>query len=60
MLTAKLDPDEILGYNGIGPRTFEEIMELVNTYKFPEEAPAEVLELTLRKHRKPSLKLLSL
>ncbi|HOO57937.1 MAG TPA: transcription termination factor NusA [Anaerolineaceae bacterium] len=46
MLTAKLDPDEILGYNGIGPRTFEEIMELVNTFKFPEEAPAEVLELT--------------
>jgi len=46
MLTAKLNPDEILGYNGIGPRTFEEIMELVNTFKFPEEAPAEVLEAT--------------
>ncbi len=44
MLTAKLDPDEILAYNGIGPRTFEEIMDLVNTFKFPEEAPAEVLE----------------
>jgi N utilization substance protein A len=44
MLTAKLDPDKILACNGIGPKTFEEIMEMINSYQLPEEAPADVIE----------------
>ncbi|MGI6251394.1 MAG: transcription termination factor NusA [Anaerolineaceae bacterium] len=45
ILQTKLDADVILSYNGIGPKTFEEILELVRTYPFPAvEEPAEVAE----------------
>lgn len=36
---ARTDPDNILAFNGIGPKNFEEIIEVVNTYEFP---PVEV------------------
>jgi N utilization substance protein A len=36
ILQAKLDPDTILAYEGIGPVTHEDLMNLINTYKFPE------------------------
>ena len=47
MLTAKLDPDKILSYNGIGPRAHEEIMNLVNTYQFPPVETTVAAELTV-------------
>ncbi|MFZ3070234.1 MAG: transcription termination factor NusA [Anaerolineaceae bacterium] len=44
MLQTKLDPDAILAYNGIGPKTYEEILECVNTYQFPAPEPVVGVE----------------
>lgn len=42
MLQAKLDSDAILAYEGIGPKTHEDLMSLIDNYKFPEiEKPVE-------------------
>lgn len=42
-----LDPDAILGLDGIGPKSLEEIGEVLRAYAYPEpvvEAPPEVVE----------------
>ncbi len=45
IITVKSDPDTILSYNGIGPKTHEEILEYIESYQFPElEAVEEVAE----------------
>ena len=45
MLQAKLNRDAILGYEGIGPKAFEELMTLVDNYQFPAvEKPVEEAE----------------
>ena len=42
ILQSKLDSDVILAYEGIGPKTHQELMDLIETYKFPEvEKPVE-------------------
>lgn len=41
VLQMRLDPDRILGLNGIGPKTFEEVVELTDALRVtPEEAVA--------------------
>ena len=43
VLQMRLDPDKILGLNGIGPKVFEEIIELTEALRVtPEEAAAKV------------------
>ena len=44
LLQVKLDPDAILAIDGIGPKSYEEILEIAQNYQFPviETAPAEV------------------
>jgi N utilization substance protein A len=42
MLQMNLDPDEILGMDGIGPKAMEEIEEVIANATFPEEAVEEV------------------
>ncbi|MFZ3151692.1 MAG: transcription termination factor NusA [Anaerolineaceae bacterium] len=44
MMQVKLDSDAILAYNGIGPKSHEEILELVNNYQFPVVESTEVAE----------------
>jgi hypothetical protein len=44
MMQVKLDSDAILAYNGIGPKSHEEILELVNSYQFPVVESAEMVE----------------
>ena len=47
LLQSKLDADAILAYEGVGPKTHEDLMSLVENYKFPEiEQPVvEVVEI---------------
>ena len=44
LLQVKLDPDAILAIDGIGPKSYEEILEIAQNYQFPviETAPVEV------------------
>lgn len=43
ILQSKVDADKILAYEGIGPKIHEDLMALVENYKFPEvEAPITV------------------
>lgn len=44
LLQVKLDPDAILAIDGIGPKSYEEILEVAQNYQFPviETAPVEV------------------
>ncbi len=35
MFQMKMEPDKVLSFNGIGPKAYEDLLELVNTYKFP-------------------------
>jgi len=44
MLQVKLDPDAILAIDGIGPKSQEEILEIVQNYQFPviETEPVEL------------------
>ncbi len=46
MLQVKLDPDAILAINGIGPKSQEEILAVVESYKFPVIEPELVEEET--------------
>jgi len=41
----RTNPDAILGFNGIGPKVYEEILECVNTYEFPKKKIEEVVEV---------------
>lgn len=45
LLQVKLDPDSILSIDGIGPKSHEEILEVVHNYQFPalETAAVEVM-----------------
>ena len=45
LLRVKLDVDSILAIDGIGPKSYEEILEVVHNYRFPEieTAPDEVV-----------------
>ena len=45
LLRVKVDVDSILAIDGIGPKSYEEILEVVNNYRFPaiETAPEEVV-----------------
>ena len=45
IFTAQTNPDTILGFNGIGPKNFEEILDVVNTYEFPPMKVEEVVEV---------------
>ncbi|MGB4595781.1 MAG: transcription termination factor NusA [Anaerolineaceae bacterium] len=36
ILQSKLDADAILAYEGVGPKTYEDLMSLIENYKFPE------------------------
>jgi N utilization substance protein A len=47
MLQVKLDPDAILAINGIGPKSQEEILEVVQNYQFPVIEPELVEEETV-------------
>ena len=44
LLQVKLDPDAILAIDGIGPKSYEEILEIAQNYQFPviENVPVEV------------------
>ena len=43
--TLKVDEDSILGLDGIGPKSMEEIRQTLTTFEYPEvEVPAEVVE----------------
>ena len=44
LLQVKLDPDAILAIDGIGPKSYEEILEVARSYQFPviEAEPVEV------------------
>jgi N utilization substance protein A len=44
MLQTMLDPDAILAYEGIGPKSFENIMEAIPLVTFPEPEVVEVPE----------------
>ncbi len=46
ILQSKLDSDVILAYEGIGPKTHQELMDLIETHKFPEveKSVEEVVE----------------
>jgi len=45
VLQMRLDPDRVLGLNGIGPKIFEEIVELTDVLRVtPEEAAAKAAE----------------
>jgi N utilization substance protein A len=46
ILQVKLDPDAILAINGIGPKSQEEILAVVESYKFPVIEPELVEEET--------------
>ena len=51
VLQMRLDPDKVLGLNGIGPKIFEEIVELTDVLRVtPEEAAAKAAQ----KPSKPS------
>lgn len=45
LLRVKLDVDSILAIDGIGPKSYEEILEVVHNYRFPEieTAPDKVV-----------------
>ena len=45
LLRVKVDVDSILAIDGIGPKSYEEILEVVHNYRFPEieTAPDEVV-----------------
>ncbi|MEA4930894.1 MAG: transcription termination factor NusA [Anaerolineaceae bacterium] len=45
LLRVKVDVDSILAIDGIGPKSYEEILEVVHNYRFPaiETAPEEVV-----------------
>lgn len=47
IFTAQTNPDTILGFNGIGPKNFEEILDVVNTYEFPPMKVEEVVEVAI-------------
>ncbi len=42
--TVRTDPESLLAFNGIGPKNFEELIDLVNTYEFPAVEVEEVPE----------------
>ena len=43
IFAVRSNPDEILSYNGIGPKTYEEILEAVDSFKFPDIEVEEVV-----------------
>ncbi|MEL7625890.1 MAG: transcription termination factor NusA [Anaerolineaceae bacterium] len=45
IFTVRTNPDTILGFNGIGPKNFEEILDVVNNYEFPPIEVEEVVEV---------------
>lgn len=47
IFTVQTNPDTILGFNGIGPKNFEEILDVVNTYEFPPMKVEEVVEVAI-------------
>ena len=44
IFVTKTDPDAILSYSGISTKVFDEIIETVNSYKFPAREVEEVVE----------------
>lgn len=44
IFAVRTDPDAILAFNGIGPKYYEEILEAVNSYKFPAMEVEEAAE----------------
>lgn len=47
IFTVRTNPDSILAFNGIGPKFYEEIMETVDSYEFPQVEVEEVVEVAL-------------
>ena len=41
----RTNPDSILGFNGIGPKVYDEILDVVENYEFPPMEVAEVFEV---------------
>ncbi|MEA4812898.1 MAG: transcription termination factor NusA [Anaerolineaceae bacterium] len=42
LMQIKVDPEIILSYNGIGPKSYEELLSLAESFRFPEpELPVE-------------------
>ncbi len=47
IFTVRTNPDSILAFNGIGPKFYEEILETVDSYEFPQVEVEEVVEVAL-------------
>lgn len=45
IFTVRANPDAILGINGVGPKFYEEILNVVKTYEFPPMQVEEVVEV---------------
>ncbi|MDD2521422.1 MAG: transcription termination factor NusA [Anaerolineaceae bacterium] len=45
IFVVRTNPDKIMGFNGIGPKFFEEILDVVNNYEFPPMEVEETVEV---------------
>lgn len=45
IFTVRTNPDAIPAFNGISPKNYEEILDVVNTYEFPPMEVEEVVEV---------------